>query len=171
MSALLILSFVTVERLLELWFARRNTKRLLAHGAIEFSPSQYPLIVALHTAWLCGLWLVAWDKTIRLEWLYVFAFLQLLRAWVLLSLGRCWTTRIIILSGSQLVQTGPYRWMKHPNYAVVAGEIAVLPLAFSMPIYALVFSVLNALLLAARIRAENAAWLKASSELPRIWLS
>jgi len=157
MAAILVLAFVTIERLAELLIARRNTRDLLAGGAFEAAPHHYPLIVALHAAWLGGLWLIAWDRPVDPGWLAVFGLLQILRAWVLLTLGRHWTTRIIVVPGKALVRKGPYRLMSHPNYAVVVGEIAVLPLALGLPWYALAFSVLNGAVLAVRIRAENAA--------------
>jgi methyltransferase len=157
MTTILVLAFVTIERLAELWLARRNTRNLLARGAFEAAPRHYPLIVALHAAWLAGLWLLAWDRQVNPGWLAVFAVLQLMRVWVLATLGARWTTRIIVLPGETLVRRGPYRLMRHPNYAVVVGEIAVLPLVFGLPWYALVFSLLNGLVLGIRIRAENAA--------------
>lgn len=152
-----LLAFVTLQRLAELVLARRNTRRLLAKGAYEASPGHYPLIVLLHAAWLLGLWLLAWDRPVRLAWLAVFLVLQLGRAWVLATLGERWTTRIILLPGAPLVRRGPYRLMSHPNYAVVAGEIAALPLTFGLVLYAIVFSALNAAMLAVRIRAEQQA--------------
>jgi len=152
-----ILALVTLQRVAELWLARRNTARLLAAGAREASPGHYPLVVALHAAWLAGLWLLARDTVPHLGWLAVYLLLQALRAWVLASLGRRWTTRIIVLPGAPPVRTGPYRWLAHPNYAVVAGEILVLPLVFGLAAYAVAFSALNALALAVRIRAENRA--------------
>ncbi|MGO4706894.1 isoprenylcysteine carboxyl methyltransferase family protein [Microvirga sp. 2MCAF38] len=162
MLSVAILAFVTVERLGELWFARRNTQGLLARGAYEFAPEHYPLIVALHAAWLGGLWFISWDRPVNLVWLLVFVLLQVLRAWVLLTLRERWTTRIIIVPNEKLVREGPYRWISHPNYVVVAGEIAVLPLVFGLPLYALVFSILNGCVLAIRIRAENAALARGS---------
>ncbi len=164
--AILLLSFVTLARLIELWWARRNTRRLLAQGAVEHSPGHYPLIVALHAAWLAGLWLLGWSEAVSPVWLAVFIGLQLLRAWVLITLGRRWTTRILVLPGAPLVSTGPYRFLSHPNYAVVAGEIAVLPLCLGLGWYALVFSILNAAVLLIRIRAESAA-LSAAQAGPR----
>lgn len=155
--ASLILAFVTLERLFELWLSRRNTARLLAAGAREHAPGHYPFIVLLHASWIAGLWLLAWDRSISPWWLGVFVALQIMRIWVLATLGRRWTTRIIVLPGAPLVLRGPYRFFSHPNYLVVIGEIAVLPLAFSMPFYALIFSVANAVLLSVRIRAEDAA--------------
>lgn len=152
-----VLGFVTIERLAELVWARRNTRRLLARGAVESSAGHYPLIVILHAAWLAGLWLLAWNRPVNMSWLAVFAVLQAGRLWVLATLGERWTTRIIVLPGEALVRRGPYRLIPHPNYAVVAGEILVLPMAFGLIPYGLVFSILNAGVLALRIRAEEEA--------------
>jgi len=153
----LVLGFVTLERLAELVWARRNTRRLLAQGAQEAAPGHYPLIVILHAAWLAGLWLLAWNRPVVLPWLGVFAVLQAGRLWVLATLGERWTTRIIVLPGVPLVRRGPYRLIPHPNYAVVAGEILMLPLAFGLLGYGLVFSLLNAAVLWVRIHAEETA--------------
>lgn len=155
--AVLLLAFVTLERLGELVLAKRNTQALLAQGAREASPGHYPLIVALHAAWLAGLWLFAWDQPLHPLWTVLFLALQVLRLWVLATLGPRWTTRIIVLPQAPLVRRGPYRFLNHPNYVVVIGEIAVLPLALGQPLFALVFSLLNAAILTVRIRAENAA--------------
>jgi methyltransferase len=155
--AVAVLGLVTLQRLSELVLARRNTRRLLARGAVEVASEHYGLIVALHAAWLCGLWLLAWDKPVSVGWLVLFVLLQLGRVWVLRTLGDRWTTRIIVLPGQPLVKRGPYRLLSHPNYAVVICEIAVLPLAFGLTSYALVFSVLNAAVLSIRIRAEAGA--------------
>ena len=155
--AVAVLAFVTAERVAELFLAKRNMARLLARGAKEIAPAHYPLIVALHAAWLGGLWLLAWNRPIHWAWLALFAVLQVLRVWVLATLKDRWTTRIVILPGAPLVKTGPYRFLSHPNYAVVVGEIAVLPLVFGLPWYALAFSILNGVVLAVRITAENAA--------------
>lgn len=152
-----ILAFATAQRLGELVLARRNTRRLMARGAVESGAGHYPAIVALHAAWLAGLWLVAWDRPASLPWLGIYALLQGLRVWTLASLGERWTTRIITLPGEPLVRRGPYRYLAHPNYLVVMGEIAVLPLVFGLPAYALIFSLLNAALLWIRIRAESSA--------------
>jgi methyltransferase len=155
--SILLLTTVTLERLAELWLARRNTRRLLAKGASEVAAGHYPLIVLLHGFWLAGLWLLAWNARVSLVWLVVFGLLQLLRSWTLGTLGQRWTTRIIVLPGEKLVAAGPYRFLRHPNYVVVIGEIAVLPLCLGMPLYALLFSVANAIILTIRIKAENAA--------------
>lgn len=152
-----LLTFVTAQRLSELVIARRNTMALFARGAREIAPDHYPYMVALHTGWLAGLWMLATGQPVQLFWFGLFMLLQVLRLWVLTTLGERWTTRIIILPGAPLVEGGPYRFFKHPNYMIVTGEIAALPLAFGMPLYALVFSLLNAAVLTVRIRAENAA--------------
>ncbi|MFA1627724.1 isoprenylcysteine carboxyl methyltransferase family protein [Rhizobium mongolense] len=152
-----LLTFVTIQRLGELVLSRRNTAALLAKGARETGAEHYPYMVSLHAAWIGGLWLLASDRPVNLVWFGIFMLLQILRVWVLATLKERWTTRIIVLPEAPLVRSGPYRFIRHPNYAVVAGEIAVLPLAFGMPLYAAAFTILNALMLAIRIRAENAA--------------
>jgi methyltransferase len=156
-SATALLTLVTIERLAELWLARRNTKALLENGSIEASPGHYPLIVLMHASWLAGLWLIGRDNPLDATWLIVFLALQVLRVWVLVTLGRRWTTRIIVRPGAPLVTTGPYRYLSHPNYLVVVGEIAVLPLCLGLPWYALAFSVVNAAIVTVRVRAEDAA--------------
>ncbi|THD80942.1 MAG: hypothetical protein E7812_05915 [Phenylobacterium sp.] len=155
--SIVILSLVTLQRLGELVLAHRNTRRLLARGAVETGADHYPIMVGLHGAWLAGLWWVAWDRPADLIWLGVYIVLQGLRVWTIASLGARWTTRIISLPGEPLVRRGPYRFAPHPNYMVVAAEIAVLPLVFHLWIYALVFSVLNGSILWIRIRLENRA--------------
>ena len=156
-AAILLLAFVTAERLAELWLAQSNTRGLIEKGGIEVAAGHYPLIVLLHGAWLAGLWVFGHDQPVSPFWLAVFVLLQVLRIWVLAALGRRWTTRIIVVPGETLVARGPYRFLSHPNYVVVIGEIAVLPLCLGMPWYALGFSIANALVLTIRIRAENAA--------------
>lgn len=152
-----LLAFVTLQRLGELVLARRNTAALLSRGAREVAPEHYPVMVTLHTGWIIGLWLLAPGRPVELLWFLVFMGLQTLRLWVLATLKRRWTTRIIILPGAPLVASGPYRFLRHPNYAIVIGEIAALPLAFGLPLYAIIFSLLNACVLYIRVRAENAA--------------
>jgi methyltransferase len=156
----LILGLVTLQRLGELVLARRNTARLLARGAREVGAGHYPLIVALHAAWLIGLWILLWRLSgveVSWPWLAVFIVLQGLRVWIIATLGPRWTTRIVVLPGAPLVSGGPYRFVSHPNYMVVAAELFVLPVAFGLVWYAIVFSVLNAAVLWIRIRAEAAA--------------
>jgi methyltransferase len=156
-ASIVILALVTLQRLGELWLSRRNTRRLLAQGAREHAPGHYPLIVALHAGWLLTLWIFAPTRLIAPFWLALFVAIELARIWVLASLGRRWTTRIIVLPDAPLVRRGPYRWINHPNYAVVVAEIAVLPLVFGLWQVALVFSLLNAAVLTVRVREESRA--------------
>ena len=155
--AALLLGAVTAERIAELFLARRNTAALLAKGAVEVAPGHYPAIVVMHALWLANLWIFGTSRVINPAWLAVFLSLQVLRAWVLMTLGPRWTTRIVILPGAPLVTSGPYRILSHPNYLVVVGEIAVLPLCLGLPWLALIFSAANAILLWIRIRAETIA--------------
>ena len=155
--AVAILAVVTAERLFELLLARANTKRLLAQGAREHGAGHYPLIFAVHAAWLITLWLLAPLRGIDMFWLAMFALLLIARIWVIATLGSRWTTRIIVIPDAPLVRHGPYRWFNHPNYFVVIGEIAVLPLVFGLPWVALIFSILNAAVLWVRVREENRA--------------
>ncbi|ANK84419.1 MULTISPECIES: isoprenylcysteine carboxyl methyltransferase family protein [unclassified Rhizobium] len=152
-----LLTFVTLQRLGELVLARRNTAALRARGAREVAPEHYPMMVALHAAWIIGLWLLAPGRPVEPFWLAIFMGLQALRLWVLATLKDRWTTRIVILPGVPLVSSGPYRFLRHPNYVVVVGEIAILPLTFGLPVYATVFSLFNAAILHVRVKAENAA--------------
>jgi methyltransferase len=152
-----LLVYLTAQRLAELWWAKQNERRLLAAGGVEYGSRHLPLMIMVHTAWLAGLWWLGRDRAVEPFFLMLFILLQILRFWVLVTLGRRWTIRVIVIPGEQLVARGPYRLLRHPNYAVVIGEIAVVPLALGMPVFALVFSLLNAAVLAVRIRAENAA--------------
>ncbi len=155
---LVIVGLVALERLAELIYAQRNTRALLREGAYEIGRAHYKLIVALHLAWLITVYALA-DKSAppTWGWIAVFLLLQAARYWVLATLGRYWTTRIIAVPNAPLVTRGPYRFLRHPNYAVVIAEIAILPLAFREIAVAIVFSLLNAALLWLRIRIESAA--------------
>jgi methyltransferase len=156
-SAEFILALVTLQRAAELVISSHNTSKLRARGAVEVAPRHYPIIVAVHAAWLISLWMFGHDQPLNVVALLLYVVLQGFRIWVMRTLGARWTTRIIILPGEPPVSTGPYRLLPHPNYAVVAGEIAVLPLVLGLPWLALIFTVLNAAVLAIRIRAENRA--------------
>jgi methyltransferase len=162
-SAEIILAAVTLQRASELVVSHYNTQRLMARGAAEVAPGHYPLIVAVHAGWLISLWLFGHQQPVNIAFLAGYLVLQGLRFWMLWTLGARWTTRIIVLPGQPLVSGGPYRFLPHPNYAIVTGEIAVLPLTLGLPLLAGVFTVLNAAVLAIRISAENRA-LAASRE-------
>jgi len=163
----LILALVAAQRLGELWLATRNTRALLARGGREVGAAHYPLFVLLHGGWLASLFVaVPAGAPVDMALLGLFVLLQLCRLWVIATLGRYWTTRIITVPDAPLIRHGPYRLMRHPNYAVVTAEIAVLPLVFGAWGIALLFTVLNAALLLHRIRVEEAALADRSPPAP-----
>ncbi len=153
----LILSLVTLSRLVELPLARANTRRLLSAGGREVARGHYPLIILVHVAWLASLWWLAPHRAINRWLLLAFLLVECARIWVIRSLGKRWTTRIIIVPDEKLVTRGPYKYLHHPNYVVVTAEIALLPLVFGLWRIALLFSLLNAAVLTIRIREENRA--------------
>ena len=153
----LVLGFVIGQRLTELWLANRNTRQLKAIGGIEHGARHYPLFILLHASWLAALiFLVPMETPPNMALLAVYLLLQFGRVWVIASLGRFWTTRIITVPGAPLIAKGPFKWVRHPNYLVVAAEIAVLPLAFGAWEIAAIFSLANAALVLHRIRIEDA---------------
>jgi methyltransferase len=166
--ALVVVALVAVQRLAELLLARRNTRRLLAKGAVEHGRGHYPLIVALHAAWLTSLPIAVpaerWPDPVLLG---LYLLLQPFRLWTMLSLGERWTTRIIVLPGAPEIRRGPYRWLRHPNYLIVAAEILLLPLAFGAWRLALLFTALNTIALHIRIRAEDKALAEAGEIVVR----
>jgi methyltransferase len=130
----------------------------MARGAREAGAGHYPLFVILHGGWLVALFaLTPANPVPQWLWLAVFAACQILRVWVIAVLGPYWTTRIITLDGPPPVRRGPYRLLRHPNYAIVAVEMPALPLGLGLPWVALVFGLLNLGLLAYRIRVEDEA--------------
>lgn len=153
-----IIIFLAVERLAELVYSERNTRALLARGAHEVGRGHYPLIVVFHVAWFVavGAFLPRPAPIYPIP-LLLLGVLQMLRYWVLKTLGPYWTTRIITLPGAPLVWRGPYRFLRHPNYMVVVGEIALLPLVFGEIWVAVAFSILHAGLIWWRIRTEDDA--------------
>jgi methyltransferase len=154
----IIIVLVAVQRLVEVAYAERNTRALKARGGVEIGRAHYPLIVLLHAAWLVAI-VVALPADASIHWLPlgIFVALQLARVWVITTLGPYWTTRIITLKDAPIVRRGPYRFVRHPNYLIVACEIAMLPLAFGGVNVAVIFTVLNAAMLAWRIREEDNA--------------
>ena len=154
---LVLLALVTAQRLGELVYARANERGLKARGAVEVGAAHYPLIVAMHAAWLISMWLFGWNHPLNGAWTAVYLVLQGLRIWVLASIGRRWTTRVWVVPGETLVAKGPYKLISHPNYAVVTAEMFVLPLAVWLPWLSLFFGLLNMAVLWWRIRVEGAA--------------
>ena len=158
MALYLIIALVALLRLAELLLSAHNTHLLKAQGGIEIGAGHYPLFVILHSSWLFAILLATpANAAVNLWILFAFAILQLGRVWVILTLGRFWTTRIITIPGVPLIKKGPYRFFSHPNYIVVIGEIALLPLVFGNWQVAIIWSVLNAMLLVWRIHVEETA--------------
>jgi methyltransferase len=155
-ATFLFLGFLILQRLGELIIARRNTARLLADGAHEVGAGHYPVMVAMHAAWLAAILLLGWNEAVRPFWLILYVILQGFRIWILRTLGNRWTTRIIV-TDAPLVSTGPFKFIPHPNYALVVAEIIVAPLVLGLWGVALVFTLLNALMLRHRIKVEDAA--------------
>jgi methyltransferase len=155
--AIIVLVFVTLQRAGELVLAQANTSGLMKRGGIEIGASHYPVMVALHAGWLAALWFFGWGAEVNLWLLAAYVLLQVFRIWILATLGRRWTTRIIIVPGETLVAGGPYRFLRHPNYLLVLLEVPLLPLALGLPWLALAFGLLNVAMLAWRIRIEEGA--------------
>lgn len=155
--------FVAGLRLAELVVARRNERVARARGGIEVGRGHYPVMVALHAFFLAGtlgevLFLqTRYAPALALCMLFVLALASALRAWVIHTLSWRWTTRVIVVPGLPAIRSGPFRWIRHPNYLAVALEIVALPLAHGAWRSALLFSALNAALMVVRIRSEERA--------------
>jgi methyltransferase len=154
----LLLAYVTLQRLVELVVAQRNTRNLLARGAYEVGAAHYPAMVALHATWLLTLWIFGWNRPLVPAFVAFFVLLQLGRFWVLRTLGERWTTRIIMTPWAPPVTSGPFRFVRHPNYLIVAFELPCVSLALGLLWHALLFGTLNLIMLAWRIRSEDAAF-------------
>ena len=159
---------MALQRLFELVLARGNERKARALGAVERGRGHYPFVVALHVLWLVSTLVegLLRGPAFPAYWpvpLALYLLVQPLRYWAILSLGENWNTRILVVPGAKLVRRGPYRYLSHPNYVVVVMEILVFPLIFGAWITALVFTVLNAILLSIRIREENRAFAEFSA--------
>ncbi len=160
MAFILFMSFLVLQRLSELALARRNERWARAHGAVEYGQEHYPWMVALHTAFLLTLiieYVFSVKTDINVFILAVFGVLLVLKAWVVFTLGKYWNTRILRVPGAPLIRKGIYKYISHPNYVIVVLEIALIPMIFQLYFTAILFSVLNGLMLYIRIRAENKA--------------
>jgi methyltransferase len=153
---LIFLAFIVVQRLSELAISRSNTRRLLAKGAYEVGASHYPVMVAMHSLWIGCLLVFGYTQAVSYGWLALFAVLQVMRVWILGTLGRRWTTRIIILP-EPLVARGPFKYVNYPNYMLVVAEIVVAPMVLGLVWVAVLFTVLNAAMLYVRIGVEGKA--------------
>jgi methyltransferase len=176
-SYLALLALLGLERLFELWLSRKNARLAFAQGAVEVGQFHYRIMAALHTAFLicCALeaWLLHRPFPGLLGWAALGAALlaQGLRYWAIFTLGPRWNTRVIVLPTVPPVTSGPYRFLRHPNYLAVVIEMLAIPLVRGAWICAVFFSLANAALLAVRIRAEERAlgpaWEAAFARLPR----
>ena len=154
----LIVGLTALQRIGEVIYANYNTKRLKAAGAVEVGARHYPLFFLLHGSWLLAILLgTPANAPIDHGLLALFILLQAGRLWVIATLGKYWTTRIITLPSAPLIKNGPYRFLRHPNYMVVVAEIAVLPMVFGDWFIMIIWSIANALLLGWRIHVENTA--------------
>jgi methyltransferase len=159
---MLLLIYVTLQRFAELLIAGRNTRELLARGAYEVGASHYPAMVALHATWLLTLWAFGWNRALVPEFVALFGFLQIGRFWVLGTLRERWTTRIIMTPWAPPVRSGPFRFVRHPNYLVVAFELPCASLALGLTWHAVAFGALNLIMIWWRIRTENTAFRNAT---------
>ncbi|MDC0074919.1 hypothetical protein OAK17_08710 [Alphaproteobacteria bacterium] len=153
-----LILFIISQRLLELIYSNINTKRLLKDGAIEYGKKHYPLFIVLHSTWIISIFIYApQNKEANFLFLIIFFIMQIARVWVLVTLGKFWTTRIISPLDQPLIKKGPYKYFKHPNYLIVCVEIAALPLVYNLLIIAILFSIANLILVFWRINVENKA--------------
>ena len=159
MPFLIFIAFVALQRIAELAVARRNEKWIRRQGAVEYGKEHYPFIVALHALFMLSMILEFYLKKPPFDapFLFVFFSLILLKIWVISSLGKFWNTKILRLNKAPLINNGPYKYIKHPNYMIVVAEIIVIPLVFHLYYTAVIFTVLNAIMLTVRIRVENEA--------------
>jgi methyltransferase len=167
-----LVAAVGVERLAELVVSARNIRAAKTRGAVERGLGHYPAMVALHTGLLVGavVEVAVADRPFHgwLGWpmLALVLAAQALRWWCIRTLGPQWSTRVVVIPGAPLVRTGPYRWLRHPNYVAVVVEGVALPLVHTAWVTAAVFTVANAVLLRTRIRCEEAALAELAGRTP-----
>ena len=160
MTFIIFISFFVLIRLAELIYAKKNEQWLLQNGAIEYGAEHYPFIVILHSLFIVSLLLEYYWKgedIFNPIVLFVYIFCILIKGWVIFSLGKYWNTKIFRIPHALLIRKGPYKFIKHPNYIIVIAEIAVIPLIFNLYYTAIIFSILNAIILSIRISVENKA--------------
>ena len=162
------MGFVIIQRLLELVVARRNENWARSKGAVEYGQDHYPYIVLLHSLFLGAIFAEFWIKggTFNIIFLLIFLVLISLKIWVISSLGKYWNTKILRIPNSIFIKNGPYKLFKHPNYFIVVCEIISIPMVFGLHVTAIVFTVLNAIMLTIRIREEEKVW--AANRVPEI---
>jgi methyltransferase len=158
MIFILFIIFIILLRIGELLLSKRNEIWLLQNGAIEYGQRHYPFIVALHISFFIALIFEYYTRqtvSFSLFFLILYFVLIAFKIWIILSLGKFWNTRIYHISGLPLQKKGVYNYFQHPNYMVVVAEIAIIPLVFHLYYTAIIFSLLNAIMLFVRITAEN----------------
>lgn len=165
-----VFAWLLAARALELLVSRRNRRRLLARGGREYAPASFRHIALLHGLFIVALAVEAWPWRIPLDGLSVGCLAALLilqagRWWCMAALGEKWNVRVIVVPGERPLRTGPYRWLRHPNYLLVALEFVLLPLLMRAWITLVVFSLANLLLLRQRIRQEELALAQAASSI------
>jgi len=161
MYFIIFIAILVIQRLTELFISRRNEKWLLSQGAIEYGSGHYPWMVAMHTVFIFSLiaeYYLRGGEPMSFMFLMLFVALLLFKYWILTSLGNYWNTKIYRIPGSAPVRKGPYKYFKHPNYVDVVCEIAIIPLVFHLYYTAIIFSVLNAIMLTVRLKTENKVW-------------
>lgn len=155
---MLFISFLILLRIGELLLARRNEKWILQHGGVEYGEKHYPLIVMLHVFFFISLiteYLIVKPATYNLFLLILFFISLAFKIWVIYSLGTFWNTKIYRIPDFPLIKSGPYKYLKHPNYVIVIAEIAIIPLIFHLYYTAVIFTLLNGIMLTVRIKEEN----------------
>jgi methyltransferase len=161
MAFFIVITCFILQRLTELLISRRNERWLLQHVAIEHGHSHYPFILLLHMGFIGSViaeYLLFPGKAISYSFLAIYVFLLLAKVWVICTLGHYWNTKIYRIPGNPPVHRGVYKYIKHPNYLIVIAEIIIFPLIFHLYYTAFVFTILNAVMLSVRIKAENKVW-------------
>ena len=160
---------LALQRISELLIARRNEKKVLGEGAVEYDPLGYKVIVAMHVAFFLSFIAEYYilRRSLNTLWpllLLVLLTAEALRYWAISSLGKYWNTKIVVIPGTSLVSKGPYKYIRHPNYLAVVIEIAIIPLIFSCYITSALFTLFNLIVLRRRIRIEESALIKESQK-------
>jgi len=158
-----LIALIAIQRVWELGVSTRHFRALKARGAVEVGDGHYPWMVTLHTAFLVScvteVWLLdrPWRPVLAVFAMLIIGLALMLRWWTLATLGDRWTTRVLVVPGEELVSSGPYQWLRHPNYLVVVMEIAAIPMIHCAWLTAAVFTIANLVLLRERIRVEEGA--------------
>lgn len=158
----IFISFLVLQRLSELYISRKNEKWLLEQGGLQYGRRHYPFMIALHTLFIVALiieFILRGQPPLSPVFLFLFLLGLTFKYWTITALGKYWTTKIYRVPGAKPVRKGPYRFFKHPNYAEVVLEVAVIPLVFHLYVTVVIFSILNGWMLWVRIKAENSVWI------------